>query len=209
MNLPGPETLLYLALVIAVILIAIIVVRPAITATRGGKIFAFMALFILPILCVFGAASDHVERSKQTTFCLSCHIMEPYGKSLYVDDAAHIPAAHFQNHRIPVDEACYTCHTDYALYGGVYAKLRGLRHIYIQYLGHPPQPDKIELYSPYNNRECLHCHLGARSFESNAVHMAIMDSIKNNEMSCVTSGCHDTIHNIDSLTKVKFWSPVQ
>lgn len=209
MNLPGPETLLYLALVIAVILIAIIVVRPSITASRGGKIFAFMALFALPILCVFGAASDHVERSKQTSFCLSCHIMESYGKSLYVDDPQYIPAAHFQNHRIPVDEACYTCHTDYALYGGVYAKFRGLRHIYIQYLGHPPQPDKIKLYSPYNNRECLHCHLGARSFESNPVHMAIMDSIKNNEMSCVTSGCHDTIHNIDSLTKVKFWSPVQ
>jgi len=208
-TLPGPEVLLYLALAIAVILIAIIVARPAVTATRGGKIFAFIALFILPILCAFGAASDHVERSKQTTFCLSCHIMELYGKSLTVDDPKYIPAAHFQNHRIPVDEACYTCHTDYALYGGVGAKLRGLRHIYIQYLGHPPAPDQIKLYTPYNNRECLHCHLGARSFESNAVHMAIMDSLKSNEMSCVTSGCHDTVHNIDSLSKVKFWSPVQ
>ena len=117
--LPGPETLLYSALVISVVLIAIIVFRPSLTATRGGKIFAFLALFILPILCTFGAASDHIERSKQTTFCLSCHIMEPYGKSLYVDDRSYIPAAHFQNHRIPVDEACYTCHTDYALYGGV------------------------------------------------------------------------------------------
>jgi cytochrome c-type protein NapC len=209
MSLPGPETLLYLALVIAVILIAIIVVHPAITATRGGKIFAFMALFFLPILCLFGAASDHVERSKQTTFCLSCHIMEPYGKSLYVDDKQYVPAAHFQNHRIPVDEACYTCHTDYALYGGIRAKLRGLRHIYIQYLGHPPQPDQIKLYTPYNNRECLHCHLGARGFQSNAVHVAIMDSLKSNEMSCVTSGCHDTIHNVGEQGKVKFWSPAQ
>ncbi len=209
MSLPGPETLLYVALVIAVILIAIIVVHPAITATRGGKIVAFMALFILPILCLFGAASDHVERSKQTTFCLSCHIMEPYGKSLYVDDKQYVPAAHFQNHRIPVDEACYTCHTDYALYGGIRAKLRGLRHIYIQYLGHPPQPDQIKLYTPYNNRECLHCHLGARGFQSNAVHVAIMDSLKSNEMSCVTSGCHDTIHNVSEQGKVKFWSPAQ
>jgi hypothetical protein len=25
--------------------------------------------------------------------------------------------------------------------------------------------DAIRLYDPYNNRECLHCHLGARSFE--------------------------------------------
>ena len=38
--------------------------------------------------------------------------------------------------------------------------------------------------------------------------MAIMDSLKSNEMSCVTSGCHDTVHNVDSLSKVKFWSPL-
>lgn len=209
MTLPGPETLLYAALIITVILIALIVIRPSLTATRGGKIFAFLAFFILPILCAFGAASDHIEGSKQTSFCLSCHIMEPYGKSLYVDDPQYVPAAHFQNHRIPVDEACYTCHTDYALYGGVLAKMRGLRHIYIQYFGTPPAPDKIKLYTPYNNRECLHCHLGARSFESNAIHMAIMNLLTSNEMSCVTSGCHDTIHNVDSLSKVKFWSPAQ
>jgi len=206
-NLPGPATLVYAALIVTAGLVAIVAVRPAVTATRGGKIFAFVALFLLPVMSIFAAGFEHVERTKRTSFCLSCHIMEPYGKSLYVDNPQYVPAAHFQNHRIPVDEACYTCHTDYALYGGVHAKLRGLRHIYIQYLGTPPAPDKIKLYTPYNNRECLHCHLGARSFQSNAVHMAILDSLKSNEMSCVTSGCHDTVHNIDSLSKAKFWSP--
>ena len=207
MTLPGPATLVYAALIVTAGLVAIVAVRPAVTATRGGKIFAFVALFLLPVMSIFAAGFEHVERTKRTSFCLSCHIMEPYGKSLYVDNPQYVPAAHFQNHRIPVDEACYTCHTDYALYGGVHAKLRGLRHIYIQYLGTPPAPDKIKLYTPYNNRECLHCHLGARSFQSNAVHMAILDSLKSNEMSCVTSGCHDTVHNIDSLSKAKFWSP--
>ncbi len=209
MTLPGPETLLYSALVISAVLIAIVVFKPSVTATQGGKVFAFLALFIVPILCAFGAASEHLERSKQTKFCLSCHIMGPYGKSLYVDDPQYVPAAHFQNHRIPADEACYTCHTDYALYGGFNSKFRGLHHIYTQYFGTPPPPDRIKLYTPYNNRECLHCHLGARSFESNEIHQAIMDSLKSNEMSCVTSGCHDTVHSIDSLDKVKFWSPVQ
>jgi cytochrome c-type protein NapC len=208
-NLPGPETLLFAALFIAVILIAVIVARPELTSTRAGKITTFVAFFFLPVLCMFAAGSEHIERSKQTTFCLSCHVMEPYGKSLYVDDPQHVPAAHFQNHRIPADEACYTCHTDYGLYGGIHAKMRGLHHIYTQYLGHPPAPDQIKLYTPYNNRECLHCHLGARSFMSNAIHMAILDSLKTNEMSCITSGCHDTIHNVGSLNKVKFWTPAQ
>jgi cytochrome c-type protein NapC len=208
-TLPSPAALLYALLGISALLISIVVVRPSITARREGKIFAFMAFCVLPVLCAAWTGSEHIERSKQTTFCLSCHIMEPYGRSLYVDDPAYIPAAHFQNHRIPVDEACYTCHTDYGLYGSFRAKLGGLRHIYIQYFGNPPSPDKIQLFTPYNNRECLHCHQGARAFESNAIHMAIMDSITSNQMSCITSGCHDTVHNVGNQSKVKFWKPVQ
>ena len=207
MHLPTPGALLIALLLISVILVAIIVFRPAITNSREGKMLVFLAFLILPVLCMFWGASEHIDRSKQTQFCLSCHVMEPYGKSLYVDDPAYVPAAHFQNHRIPVEEACYTCHTDYALYGGLRAKMEGLQHIYVQYLGTIPKT--ITLFTSYNNRECLHCHLGARSFESNPIHMAIMDSIKSSQMSCVTSGCHDTVHNVASLDHVKFWSPVQ
>jgi cytochrome c-type protein NapC len=207
LHLPTPGALLIVLLLISVILVAIIVFRPAITNSREGKMLAFLAFLILPVLCMFWGASEHIDRSKQTQFCLSCHVMEPYGKSLYVDDPAYVPAAHFQNHRIPVEEACYTCHTDYALYGSLRAKMEGLQHIYVQYLGTVPKT--ITLFTPYNNRECLHCHLGARSFESDPIHMAIMGSIKSNQMSCITSGCHDTVHNVASQDQVKFWSPVQ
>jgi cytochrome c-type protein NapC len=207
LHLPSPDVLLYVLLVVSGILIATIVARPAITDSREGKMLAFVAFLVLPVLCLSWGATEHIDRSKQTQFCLSCHTMDSHGKSLYVDDPSYLAAAHFQNHRIPVDEACYTCHTDYALYGGVRAKFRGLRHIYVQYLGTIPNP--ITLYSPYDNRECLHCHLGARGFESNAIHTALMDAIKSNTTSCMTSGCHDTVHNVESLDKVKFWSPVQ
>jgi cytochrome c-type protein NapC len=204
--MPGPLGILYALLGITVVLIALVVSRPRVTFTRGGKILAFVAFCGLPVLCGFWGASEHMERSKQTAFCLSCHIMEPYGQSLYVDDPAHIPAAHFQNHRIPADEACYTCHTDYAMYGTLRVKLHGLRHVYVQYLGTAMNP--IRLYDPYNNRECLHCHAGARSFE-NDIHMAMMDQIKTNQVSCVSSGCHDTIHNVESLSKFKVWRPLE
>lgn len=204
--MPGPLGILYALLGITVVLIALVVLRPGVTFTRGGKILAFVAFCGLPVLCGFWGASEHLERSKQTAFCLSCHIMEPYGQSLYVDDPAHIPAAHFQNHRIPADEACYTCHTDYAMYGTLRVKLHGLRHVYVQYFGTAMNP--IRLYDPYNNRECLHCHAGARSFE-NDIHMAMMDQIKANQVSCVSSGCHDTIHNVQSLSKFKVWRPLE
>jgi cytochrome c-type protein NapC len=208
-HLPSPAALLYILLIVSAVLVAIIAFRPAITHSREGKMLAFVAFLILPVLCMSWGASEHIDRSKQTAFCLSCHIMESHGKSLYVDDPSYLAAAHFQNHRIPVEEACYTCHTDYALYGGVVAKMRGLRHIYIQYVGTPPRPDDIKLYSPYNNRECLYCHLGARLFESNPIHMAMLSSLKSNQVSCMTSGCHSTVHNVATLNQVKFWSPAQ
>jgi cytochrome c-type protein NapC len=200
-----PETLTILAFLSNLVLIVLLLARPSLTATREGKILAFVALFLFPVLCSAIGFSAHMERSKTTTFCLSCHVMEPFGKSLDVDDKQYIPAAHFQNHRVPADEACYTCHTDYVLYGGIRAKWRGMRHVYVQYLGTPPAPADIHLYTPYNNRECLHCHLGARSFEESATHTAIRDEVISNQVSCISSGCHDTVHNVANLTNVKFW----
>ncbi|HEY6305668.1 MAG TPA: hypothetical protein VI488_04305 [Candidatus Angelobacter sp.] len=89
--------------------------------------------------------------------------------------------------------------------GGIKAKVRGLHHIYVQYIGTPQQP--IKLYQPFNNRECLHCHLGARGFEEGTTHSAVMDDIKSNQLSCVSSGCHDMMHNVAHLNNVKYWSP--
>jgi len=189
-------------------LICVFVFRPAVTVTRAGKIMAFLALFVLPILCLGAGFSAKLEASKSTKFCLSCHIMEPYGKSLQVDDPMHLAAAHFQNHRVPADEACYTCHTNYAMFGGIKAKVGGLRHIYVYYLGHAPKPEDIKLYQPYNNRECLHCHAGARSFEEGVVHTsdpALMAAIKSNQTSCVSSGCHQTVHDVATVNEQKMW----
>jgi cytochrome c-type protein NapC len=205
-----PPVIVLPLLAIAGIFIAVIAVRPEITAARGGKIMAFLALFIFPALLSVLSFEGHMERSKQTSFCLSCHIMQPYGKSLYVDDSSYVPAAHFQNSRIPRDNACYTCHTNYTIYGTFRDKFRGLVHAYKYYIGHPANP--IRLYEPLNNRECLHCHLGARSFEQGAVHTAdlqTMADIKSNKLSCVSSGCHDTVHNVAQQDKVKYWKPVQ
>jgi cytochrome c-type protein NapC len=201
-----PTAVVFATLAIAIVIVALVVARPAITVTRGGKILAFLGLFIFPIFTGLLGFESHMERSKETSFCLSCHIMEPYGRSLLVDNPSSIPAAHFQNNRVPRDGACYTCHTDYTLYtGGLKAKFRGLHHIYVQYLGTAHQP--IKLYNAFNNRECLHCHLGARSFEQGVTHSAMMGDIKSNQMSCVSSGCHDMVHDIPHLDKAKLWSP--
>jgi nitrate/TMAO reductase-like tetraheme cytochrome c subunit len=202
-----PSTVVFFLIGASILLILVVVIRPSITASREGKILAFLALFIVPLVAAGVGASEHMERSEQTQFCLSCHIMEPYGRSLYVDDPSYIPAAHFQNHRIPADKACYTCHTDYAMFGTIQAKLNGLHHVYVYWFGTPMHP--IRLYHPYNNRECLHCHAGARSFEDSPTHTAMMSDLKSNKLSCTTGGCHDTFHPVDKLDQVKFWKPTE
>lgn len=203
----SPQALLMILIGISIAFILLVVIRPSLIARREGKILGLLAFIVLPVVAASIGASEHLENSKQTQFCLSCHIMEPWGKSLYVDDPSHIPAAHFQNHRIAPDEACYTCHSDYGMYGTIRTKLEGMHHVYVEYLGHPMNP--IHLYQPYENAQCLHCHLGARSFEADPLHIAIMGDLKSEQLSCISSGCHDTIHNVSTLGQAKFWEPVE
>lgn len=194
------EVLAVLALV-TIALAALVALRPALTAARGGKVLAFIALLVLPLAMTALGVSAHVERSKSTEFCLSCHVMEPYGKSLLVDDASFVPASHYQNIRVPRDKACFTCHTDYTLFGDAKAKMRGLRHVYVYYLA--GAPEKIALYEPYNNRECLHCHAGARSFEESELHVEIRDELRTNQTSCLE--CHDVVHEVEELAGKPLW----
>jgi cytochrome c-type protein NapC len=194
-------------IVLSIVLALIFLIRPTVTTGVGWKILAFIGLCVLPALCIVGGMNTHMRRSEQTKFCISCHVMAPYGKSLYVDDPTHIPAQHFQNHRVPADMACHSCHADYTIYGPMKDKLAGLTRIYMQYVSTPPNPIKIP--GGFKNAQCLHCHLGARNFEENPIHAAVMDSLKSNEMSCLTSGCHDTAHDVANLNHAKFWTATQ
>lgn len=199
------DALLYVLTGLALVAAVAMIVQPSLTRTREGKMFAFVALFILPLLALGLGASDQLQRSEQTRFCLSCHIMAPFGQSLHVDDPKYLAAAHVENHLVPPDAACYTCHTDYGQFGTVHAKLEGLHHVYVQYFGTPMKP--IRLYHPYNNRECLHCHAGMRVFVEDPTHAAIMDTLTSNQLSCVSSGCHDVVHNVSQLSQTKPWEP--
>jgi cytochrome c-type protein NapC len=199
----GPTGIFIALIVLTIVLAAVFLVRPSITAGTTGKILAFVGLCVLPVLCISTGMSAHMQRSEQTKFCISCHAMENYGKSLYVDDPKYVPAQHFQNHRVPADMACYACHTDYTIFGPLKDKLQGMTRIYMQYVSTPPKT--IHISGGYSNLQCLHCHAGARSFEENPVHIAIMDTLKSNQMSCISSGCHDTVHDASEVDHLKMW----
>jgi nitrate/TMAO reductase-like tetraheme cytochrome c subunit len=197
-------------LAVTVVLLLVLAAKPSITRAPGGKILAFTALFLAPGFALLAGGGEHMERSKQTSFCLSCHVMEQYGTSLHVDDSEFIPAVHYQNNYVPRDKACYTCHTDDVMYGTIKAKLRGLRHVAVQYLG--SVPDTIRLYTPYNNRECLHCHEGARKFSGAEAHRGeenFFADVSSGKRSCLELGCHDVAHNVQELTDATLWKEGQ
>ena len=131
--------ILALFIVVNMLLVALLRWRPHVTAAVGGKALAFLALFLLPVFTFSFSTAHHLEQATTTTFCLSCHVMEPYGRSLYIDSPDYVPASHFQNNRVPQDQACYTCHTTYAMFGDLRAKLNGIRHVYVNYLGAVPE----------------------------------------------------------------------
>jgi len=197
----GQIGVLIVLVVLTIALAGVFLVRPSFTAGATGKILAFVGLCILPTLCIGTGMSFHMQRSQQTAYCVSCHSMETHGQSLYVLNASYIPAQHFQNHLVPPNQACYTCHTDYTMYGPLRDKLKGLRYLYMEYVSTPPKT--IHLDGQYSNLQCLHCHTGMRSFDENPTHTAIMGSLKTDQISCIS--CHNMIHNASEVGHLKMW----
>jgi len=192
--------------VLAIVLLLPLLVRPSLTLQRAGRVYAFLAIAVLPIGAALAGLEAHMERSKTVAFCTSCHLMQRYGRSLHIDDVEHLAGQHYQYNRVPRETACFACHTNYTMYGDYTAKLRGLRHVWVQYLGTVPAQPK--LYEPFNNRECLHCHAGARSFVEAVTHKSEpgrLLAIAENRQSCLASGCHATVHDAAKVATLPSW----
>ena len=189
-------------IVLTIILIGLLLFRPSITAAQGGKILAFIAFFILPIVATFLGASIHLENSKVngSSACLATS-WRPTGKVFTLMTPPMFPLPIFKTTAsrkskpalpvIPITRCSATCT----------AKMRGLKHIYVYYLNTPPA--KLALYEPFKNRECLHCHAGARSFEETTPHKEMKEQLTANDMSCLT--CHNKIHDVANIDKTKQW----
>jgi hypothetical protein len=81
--------------------------------------------------------------------------------------------------------------------------------VLVQYLGKIPKPEEIKLYTAYNNRECLHCHAGMRKYEEASSHHKnpeMLAQAATNQLSCISSGCHDTVHDVANLKDATFWT---
>jgi cytochrome c-type protein NapC len=168
-----------------------------------GRVALLVAAVLLPVSISLANLRTGVAESSRTRFCLSCHEMQDHGRSLFVDDRRALAAVHYQNRLVDRDTSCYACHTDYAMFGDLKAKWNGLRHVYVHYLGQIPAPDKLALYKPYSNRNCLHCHDDARRFSESPPHQPVLARLRSGETSCLS--CHTVAHDMKKVEKGELW----
>jgi hypothetical protein len=178
--------------VAALVLVWFLVRRPKLTFPI--KVLLFFGLFLLPTLAAVLGNVSNLETTKTVEFCGSCHSMTSYvndardkGSSTLASKHARLPA-----HR---DEACYGCHADYGMLGGVTTKIGGMRHVwefYTQDWG-TPDHEPPHLYKPYDTRVCMSCHDPLRE-DAPLEHRVHGERITNREMKCTESGCHGRPH---------------
>jgi len=158
------------------------------------KLELCFALLVVPSLSAVVGNVSNLETTKRVSFCGECHVMTSFVRdardpksTLLAASHAHVPAF--------TDEACYGCHADYGMLGGVTTKLGGMRHVIDFYTGdwtragrRPPQ-----LYKPYDTRTCLSCHDPFRA-GAPLEHQLHAEKIKTHEISCAADGCHGPPH---------------
>jgi nitrate/TMAO reductase-like tetraheme cytochrome c subunit len=161
--------------------------RPRVGATRRS--YAVLILGVLPILWVVGALAYADSATKATSFCLKCHEMAAYGESVTTSSPT-VPATHYRNEWIERETACYVCHTSPGVSGYAVAKMKGLRDVFVHFVG--DVPDEIRLDTPYDTAICLSCHGQDEAFLELASHRELVETPPSGEVAC--AGCHAVAH---------------
>lgn len=160
---------------------------------KGQKIFAILAMGILPCAWMLGVAVYDLGAMQTVDFCVQCHTMRGYRESLTHipedEDDMSVVANHYLNNRVSRKTACYQCHADHTpITGPIKTKINGLREAFVEYLGDPPDP--VHATKPFPVANCLHCHEVSRKFRQ--AHEDDLEDIESGKTSCLE--CHDVAH---------------
>jgi cytochrome c nitrite reductase small subunit len=177
----------------AVINLILLVVGWRLFRKGGGtaaKQLLMVSIAVLPIAIVFFAYSYGMEASQKVDACNACHVMNPYVDDLRDPGSETLAAVHFKNQYIQ-DQHCYTCHSDYGMFGTVRAKFEGLGHIVRYTTGAYETPLKIA--HPYSNLRCLNCHGQSQKFLDSEKHpKEDLQAMISGQTSCLE--CHGPAH---------------
>jgi nitrate/TMAO reductase-like tetraheme cytochrome c subunit len=158
--------------------------------TSMGKQLMFISVAVLPVAVVFFSYSYGMQASETVEACGACHVMEPWVNNLRDPKADTLAAVHYKN-RFIQENHCYTCHSDYGMFGTGKAKVDGLGHIVHYTFGSYEHP--IRIASPYPNTRCLYCHGESQKFQDPAKHPPdVMPDLMSGKTSCLD--CHGPAH---------------
>jgi cytochrome c-type protein NapC len=146
------------------------------------------------------------ETTMDRDFCASCHVMEPWTDDSMDPTSQTLAARHSRNKWFGAKN-CYTCHSDYEMFGMVTTKLTGMLHVYHYYLSYldvsqEEAKKKIELYAPFKNLACMQCHsTEAKIWNEQIDHKGARDDVRTEKVSCVSRGCHGPAHPFSKLAR--------
>jgi cytochrome c nitrite reductase small subunit len=176
--------------------VALVVLALAWRAIRAGGGPAastsslFLGLAVLPLVLTFVGYQHGFERSKTVAACRQCHVMGPFVDDLRNVGSASLAATHYKNRYIQ-EYHCYTCHSDYGMFGSLQAKLAGVGHVVRHVTGTYARP--IKLASPYSNLRCLECHGRSQKFLTSPAHPGeALPALVSGTLSCLV--CHGPAH---------------
>lgn len=183
---------LVLSALSAVFIVWFLVRSPPLTV--GKKFQLFFALFALPTTAALIGNVGNLETTKTVHFCGSCHVMTSHVRDLQAPDSRSLASLHGRLGEY-AEEACYNCHADYGMYGGVTTKLGGMRHVWDFYTGDWERPDHAApaLYKPFDLRRCTACHDPLRK-GAPLEHQVHAEKLRTLEISCASAGCHGPPH---------------
>jgi hypothetical protein len=79
-----------------------------------------------------------------------------------------LAATHYQRGLVSHEQACFTCHSGYGIWGTLDAKLAGVRHMLKTATRSYTFP--IEHHGPFDIDSCLNCHARAATFRAVDAH---------------------------------------
>ena len=159
--------------------------------TAVSKALLFWSILVVPVFVVVLATAHGMQESMTVESCAACHVMDSHVRDLRDPKSDSLAAVHFKNRYI-LENHCYTCHSDYGMFGTVRAKLDGLGHVWHNTRNDYPRPIKIA--HPYSNLRCLACHAGSPKYI--AKHEADeLPKLAANQDSCLD--CHGPAHKVD------------
>lgn len=165
---------------------------------RGRLPPSYGVVALVLTLSAYALASVHMlEGSKQPAFCGSCHVMTPILNSLQANDGS-LASIHYARGLVPHEQACFTCHSGYGIWGGVHAKMDGVMHMVRTATGWYTLP--IKLNRPFDIDSCLGCHAFAASFRAVEAHQDpdLQKQLLAHEITC-TGICHPVAHPESAL----------